>query len=981
MDALSSALLVELIAAAVGDALRSTMRLHRAADERTAFMRAERAEDPALTDAIELAVERLLDVEAIDEALGGERLRTFLQSLECRRAIVPLFGARKLVEPPLPLLRESFVASLRQHTGAGGEQATQAGARLFDVLVDGASAALTHAAGRGITAATVAQRVFSDRMLADQLANVERNLALLQRPDAPSQETIGAFVEAYRRQVAQREGSILPPDFDRQRKRSLDALYVPPQLAPGAARGDGDEERSCTYDAFLERVDRTVVLGDPGGGKSTLTKRIATDVCTLELPPLLGALAAAPSVAVRVTLRAYGARKQQHGCSLLEFVEEQARSRYQMPTVPTGVFEYLLRNGHALVLLDGLDELTDTSYRREISADVESFATLFPATPMLVTSRQVGYDEAPLDDGRFQRFGLAPFDEEQVRTYAAKAFSLDEPAPVQVDSELVASFMTESEAVADLRSNAMLLGLMCNLYRGQGYIPANRPDVYEKCAVMLFERWDQQRGIRAPLPFESRLRPAMQHLAHWIFEEPGLEDGVTYARLVEKTTEYLHERRFPDLDEAREAAVEFVELCRGRAWVFTDIGTTATGEPLFQFTHRTFLEYFTAQHVVRTHPTPEALATFMLPKVGRREWDVVLQLAAQIQSRNVEDSSDALVRLLLDDAHGPRGANTIAFACALLSSLVPFPQTTVDVTISATERVVEALADWPWDDGDLAMAAQRDVAGIMRELVNAGPETRELVSATLTEQLVGHARRTRNLAVVDLACDVAFWLRVERFDGLRLWELASARARDALLPLRLELAKDDEAIASDLVLSGDLELATFAEHHAPHALFAPRQQRYGMVLRAPVLGIMLSAYADTPSSRSRYRERHIALFPQVAALLRQSPPPWYHPDDEYAFYAGHSPRPGWLGRSWTRDATFVAFAVLAVGAEVDRRWDWEPATLAPASDVLTHLWRLIAAPDEDETNYAELMALFDEQDARFVSAWLSGEIELTASVE
>jgi predicted NACHT family NTPase len=168
-----------------------------------------------------------------------------------------------------------------------------------------------------------------------------------------------------------------------------------------------------------------------------------------------------------------------------------------------------------------------------------------------------------------------------------------------------------------------MLALMCNIYRGENYIPRNRPDVYEKCAMMLFERWDKSRGIHVPLPFEAHIRPAMMYLANWVYTAETLQGGVTENSLINKATDYLCPKRFEDRDEAESAARKFIEFCRGRAWVFTDTGTTKEGERLYQFTHRTFLEYFTAAHLVRTHATPQSLIDVLLPKIAKREMDVV----------------------------------------------------------------------------------------------------------------------------------------------------------------------------------------------------------------------------------------------------------------------------------------------------------------------------------------------------------------------
>jgi predicted NACHT family NTPase len=127
---------------------------------------------------------------------------------------------------------------------------------------------------------------------------------------------------------------------------------------------------------------------------------------------------------ILVVLRNYGADKKTHSCSILQFIEATANATYQIQPPPS-VFEYLLLNGRAVVLFDSLDELLDTSYRQEISGDIEFFCSLYPSVPVLVTSREVGYEQAPLDERRFELFRLAEFDEEQVRKYARKWFTVD----------------------------------------------------------------------------------------------------------------------------------------------------------------------------------------------------------------------------------------------------------------------------------------------------------------------------------------------------------------------------------------------------------------------------------------------------------------------------------------------------------------------------------------------------------------------------
>jgi hypothetical protein len=112
--------------------------------------------------------------------------------------------------------------------------------------------------------------------------------------------------------------------------------------------------------------------------------------------------------------------------------------------------------------------------------------------------------------------------------------------------------------------------------------------------------------------------------------------------------------------------------------VFTDIGTTPDGEPLYHFTHRTFLEYFTAADLVREAETPEVLFDGLLPHIAQAEWDVVAQLAVQIQSKQTAGAAETLLDRITETAGAspPKERhNLLAFGARCLRFLVPRPAT------------------------------------------------------------------------------------------------------------------------------------------------------------------------------------------------------------------------------------------------------------------------------------------------------------------
>jgi hypothetical protein len=159
---------------------------------------------------------------------------------------------------------------------------------------------------------------------------------------------------------------------------------------------------------------------------------------------------------------------------------------------------------------------------------------------------------------------------------------------------------------------------------------------------------------------------------------------VTEEQLISETARYLKDRRYEDLSEAIRAAREFVEFCKGRAWVFSEIGSTAEGDPLFTFSHRTFLEYFAAAHLSSINDTPERLARTLAPHIVRQEWDVVAQLALQIKNRTTQDGA---VRFYMAQLNTRRytAPNAIGNLLSFLSRCLTF--------LELPPRIIRELAD------------------------------------------------------------------------------------------------------------------------------------------------------------------------------------------------------------------------------------------------------------------------------------------------
>jgi transcriptional regulator with XRE-family HTH domain len=450
------------------------------------------------------------------------------------------------------------------------------------------------------------------------------------------------FASQLRSQVAALHGYMRLPHLGVSRSVPYDQLYVEPALRP-------EQEHLEAPDLVTLALPgrRSVILSDPGAGKSTLAAKLAYDVAFDRLP---GAEGRVPFLLV---LRNFTGSFRTGDKGLVHYLEQVCRDPYNLEPPPKAV-DYLLRNRRAVVLLDGLDELVEPELRRKFVQLVDGFISQYPLVPVVVTARRIGYADAPLDRRLFTVGVIAEWDDDQVREYVARWFALDESTPPTERTRMATSFPVESTAVTELRTNPLMLALLCATYFSEHYLPRNLAQIYERCAVLMFDRWDAMRGIVMPLQFHGRLRGAVQYLAWRLLdaEEPG--KAHPRHRIVQLMIDFLVVKGFDD-DEASEAAEQFVEFCTGRAWVLTDVGVTDSGEPLYDFTHRTFLEYFAAEHLVRTHPTVHQLWEALRPRVLSREWQAVIQIALQLLDRNVDGGVEDLLVLVLaekpDDPH------------------------------------------------------------------------------------------------------------------------------------------------------------------------------------------------------------------------------------------------------------------------------------------------------------------------------------------
>lgn len=625
----------------------------------------------------------LIPTRVVDGLLAGldaaqvRRLDGYLSSPDFEEiALQYLLGQLLDDEPWEDLqvnLRHEIRHGLRNHVGLAQEDLYTAAYAVFDALTV-ASAAMPSPTVDGN------RRAGATAALAHLVAAAAANSRLLR--------TVGNlaaahdFADRLRAQVVAVNGHMRLPHLGVSQAVPYGELYVTPILRPETQNGEVPNLAALPLPGR-----RSVVLGDPGAGKSTLAAKLAHDVAADLVP---GAEGRVPFLLV---LREFAGSFREGGKGLVHYLEQVCRAPYNLEP-SSDVVGYLLGNGRAVVLLDGLDELVEPELRRRFVQLVDGFVARFPLVPIVVTARWIGYSDAPLDRRMFTVGVIAELTDEQVEQYTRRWFALDASTPAADRARMAAAFVAESQGIADLRANPLLLALLCAMYSSEHYIPTNLAQIYERCAVMLFDRWDVMRGIAQAPQFHGRLRAAVQHLAWEMFTDEESSKALPRYQVVRLLAAHLITKQF-DNDDAIATAEQFFDFCSGRAWILTDVGATHI-EPRYGFTHRTFLEFFAAEHLVRTHPSADLLWEVLQPRVRRGEWEVVTQIALQLLDRNMDDGADEFLRPVLADLTNDddkRAVDVLGFAARTLGYVHPGYTMIGAVTNAALEATLTPELD------------------------------------------------------------------------------------------------------------------------------------------------------------------------------------------------------------------------------------------------------------------------------------------------
>ena len=383
---------------------------------------------------------------------------------------------------------------------------------------------------------------------------------------------------------------------------------------------------NVSVDVALARSRYLLIRGDAGSGKTTLLQWIAVKSALSAFDRQL--------VDWNSTLPFYIRLRQ---CVQSGLPQPEAFPGLVAPeiaaTMPNGWVHAQLKSGRAIVLVDGLDEVS-VSQREDVRVWLKGLMGTFPKARFIVTSRPYAAKEGWLDPEGFSDALLQPMEladiysfidhwHQAVREELHEEEEKTELAPL---AEHLKADVQRNRSIRNLATNPLLCAMLCALNRDRRqHLPADRIELYEACCLLLLERRDKERRVDLtdyPALNYRQKRLLLEDLAYWMIKN-------NWSQVALELVDERFERKLKDMP----GIVQNISGSGVRR-LFVErsgiIREPVTGQ--IDFTHRTFEEFLAAKAAV-----DEMDVGLLKTNAHNDQWREVIILASGLATKQMRE--------------------------------------------------------------------------------------------------------------------------------------------------------------------------------------------------------------------------------------------------------------------------------------------------------------------------------------------------------
>jgi len=365
-----------------------------------------------------------------------------------------------------------------------------------------------------------------------------------------------------------------------------------------------------------------VILGDPGSGKSTLSRYLLLSLITKEDEKLQETFDS--YLPILIELRNYSIEFTNKSCNTFIKYLDLLGETEGYGLTKGALHNYLKTNEKTIVIFDGLDEIFDPIQREKIEKQIVGFTNDYPKARVIVTSRIVGYKRSTFKNANFSTYTLQDFRKPQINAFVDKWYSIaliDNHEEAHARKERINRSLDESDSIMQLAGNPLLLTIMAIINKHQE-LPRERWRLYDHASSVLIHHWDWERrikewNIKIEYVNKDDKEELLRRIAYKMQSAPkGLAGNYIHADTLQAEFEtYFRERYQKNTADAKLAAQVLIEQLRERNFILCRYGSN-----LYGFIHRTFLEYFCACAIVRKFEKKHEIEIEDLKNIFKEHW-------------------------------------------------------------------------------------------------------------------------------------------------------------------------------------------------------------------------------------------------------------------------------------------------------------------------------------------------------------------------
>lgn len=435
---------------------------------------------------------------------------------------------------------------------------------------------------------------------------------------------------------------------------NLNEDFIYQQSFQNKLEKEKDENKNESNDPLNQLLDsrNLVILGDPGSGKSTLLKYLSIHISLLRNKNQL----LSNIVPIFIRISDFADYFQKYKKNIYFYITDYFDKQYQH------LFQEAFEYSNLLLLLDGLDEITNTPLRIRVVEQVMDLIARYPNNRYIVTSRIVGYQESKLGSD-FKHFKLLPFGLNEIKNFSFQwyksisKYTDKDYKNAEIQAESLFSSISRNPSVIKLASNPLLATIIAMIHYKGKKLPNKRIELYDISSETFLEYWVQLR-----MCYERKLKDKneiIEILAPIAFE---IHQNFSTGIIEEREFEKLFIKHFLNVHtnaNEKEAYLEFKDLMnflRKEAGYFYEKGEDDEGNKYYGFMHLTFEEFLAAiEFITKWNENTINLKDYVFDS----RWIEIIRLASAQISNSIKGRTGRL--------------QTSKFLMDILSVEDPFP--------------------------------------------------------------------------------------------------------------------------------------------------------------------------------------------------------------------------------------------------------------------------------------------------------------------